>query len=677
MAGNHKGGGIKSLALAHVEKVVIAVVALAAAYLVWASMGVEGMEDSPGDLTQLVSNTEEAYKRASWASAPEENKKEFRPIDSGNLADLPAGAYASADKRGLSRPAVPPVIDRTDPKLLPPQDLEATALTGIFAFVDEETLRERERERQREEQRRAKELEQQRKEGGELFGGGRGGPGGEMPGQELVDEQGRKRRPAPGMTRPAGVPTQGDELFKAMSVACVVAKAPSKEQFAIFQQTLEEAKGYDPGADYPDYIALQAERAEVTGDDDAELKWETVRFGDAVRGEGRAVLDASATLQRAFQKWIPWPEQLVDSRYGHRVLTMPLPPLVGQAWKPAEVVHSDAPLQAETDLAERKAQRNPQQEATEETPEGEIVVGDAAGGRGGRFGGGGYGGGEFGGGEYGGYGGPGGGYGGGEFGGGEYGGGGGAMAFGEGYDPDIPFKMIRIFDFNVQPGRQYVYRVRLVLRDPNHNVPDSALAREVIDRRKDLSTSQREYRKTEWSEPTSVVSVPMAGDVFVIGAKPASARSGEGTVDLLVQTYKLDESRRAIKAATEESFFLGSVMNLTADAEVLSSDGRWIVQHDDFQFRTDLTLCDFRGGKELPGDHTEPVSVLLMDASGKLITHNSLDDAEAIQRHRDAYSETNQGNFGGGYGGGGYGGEYGGGEYGGGEFGGGEFGGRR
>lgn len=700
MAGNHKGGGLKSLLLAHVEKVVVALVAAAAAYLVWASLGVEGIEKAPGDLTQLVSATSGSYDRSPLSEVPEENWFEYRPIASGSLEDLPETAYVPSDLRGLSRPTAPPVIDRTDPKLLAPLELEASAVTGIFAVVDEETIREREREERRREERREREARENRNQGGELFGGaaeyaGRGGATGE----ELVDEKGRKRRPAPGMARPAGVATQGDELYKTMSVACVVAKAPSKEQLEIYKRAFEEARGgFDPSVQFPQYLALRAERAEITGDDDAELEWKAVRFGDGIRGQGVSVLDRR--IQEAVQKWLPWPEQIVDARYGHPILTMPLAPLVAQSWKASEVVHSDAPLQAETDRAERKAERNPEEEKpTEEIAEGEIAVGgggDPRGGFGGEYGGMRGMGGEYGGrggrgggfgGEYGGRGGMGGGYGG-EYGGmggmrgmgGEYGGmggggfGGGGMgpsAFGDSYDPEIPFKMIRFFDFDVEPGRQYKYRIRLVLRDPNDRVDERDLAKEVIERRSQLKGRQKEYRQTEWSEPSGIVSVPMAGDVFVVSAKPAGRRAGsEGEVNLLVQSYKLDETRRAIKGATEETFRRGSVMNLTTDAEVLSSDGRWIVQHDDFQFHTGLTLVDFRGGGKLTGDLTEPVSVLLMDATGKLLTHNSLDDSEAVQRHTEAYSESDQtGGFGGGYGG-----EFGGGEYG---RGGGEYGGRR
>lgn len=684
MAGNHKGGGLKKLVLSHCEKAVAMVIVGLAAYLAYASLGVEGIDKSPSDLTTLASNTEAAFRDFSIDDVPKEDlQEEFKtayPIASGKLADLPSDAYIS--RVGLASPPVPPTIDRTDPKLLAASDLEGTAVTGIFAFESEEVRRRRELERKRKEAERRKAAEKAREEGGErnlLRGGGAPGRDGEG-----VDDRGRKIRPVPGRVAKVGVPTQGDELFETYSVACVLAKAPIGEQYKLYEAAFKDARGgMDPGADVPQYIGLYAERAEIRGDGE-ELEWEPVRFRNSIKPSEPVKYLSNSQVPKIVADWIPWPEPLVDGRYQHPILTMELPPLVQQSWGP-EVVHSAAPLQVETDALEAE------EENVEEDPEDEeeAVEGDEfrrrrspsgaglAGGRSGRGArgsesGGGYGGG---GGEYG------GGYGGGEYGGGggEYGGGGGYGGRGGSsrsgsvaeftYDPDVPFAMVRVWDFSVLPGRQYRYRVKLVMEDPNSSAEPRTLAPEVVTR---IEAKRRRDSplKTEWSEPSPIISVPMAGDTFVDSAKLPSGNNvyAEGTVDLLVQSYSLDEDRRAIKAGVEKTFSRGAVMNFKEDAEVVTPDGRSIREVDSFEFYTGLTLVDFRGGDELGGKLKAPVGVLIMDSGGRLSVRSELDDRDAIEAHRATFDESagkGRGGGGGGYGGGEYGGGYGGGEYGG------------
>jgi hypothetical protein len=165
----------------------------------------------------------------------------------------------------------------------------------------------------------------------------------------------------------------------------------------------------------------------------------------------------------------------------------------------------------------------------------------------------------------------------------------------------------------------------------------------------------------------------MAGDAFVVGAKLPSGRgaTAEGSLDLLVQSYSIDEDRRAVKASLLRPAKVGSVLNFTKDAEVVSPDGRYLVSMKGFPFTTGLTVVDFRGGEELPGKKTAPVSALMMDAGGRLFIHDQLSDKKAVDTYRAVYEGEGDAAYGGG---GGYGGEYGG-RGGGGEYGG-EFGGR-
>ena len=76
------------------------------------------------------------------------------------------------------------------------------------------------------------------------------------------------------------------------------------------------------------------------------------------------------------------------------------------------------------------------------------------------------------------------------------------------------YKLLRFFDFNVEPGKQYVYRVRLALLNPNHSVKPAVL------KNPDLA-KQQPYLITKWSDPSNSVSVPYDTRVLAVAVKPA------------------------------------------------------------------------------------------------------------------------------------------------------------
>ena len=83
---------------------------------------------------------------------------------------------------------------------------------------------------------------------------------------------------------------------------------------------------------------------------------------------------------------------------------------------------------------------------------------------------------------------------------------------GEGLDREqsSPYKLFRFFDFTVEPGKQYRYRVQLWWSNPNVGIPRQYLA--------NADDSKETWVKTDWSLPTEPVTVPrdsrvLAGEV--------------------------------------------------------------------------------------------------------------------------------------------------------------------
>src|SRR6185312_4963931 len=107
--------------------------------------------------------------------------------------------------------------------------------------------------------------------------------------------------------------------------------------------------------------------------------------------------------------------------------------------------------------------------------------------------------------------------------------------------------LFRFFDFTVEPGKKYKYRVRLVLSDANYNVPDNMLAASVLDRHRQESqaakakgSSRQDIRMIEkWSDPTPTVGIPLSGDVKLVDVKIPSGDkvNDEPSAQLLVSSF--------------------------------------------------------------------------------------------------------------------------------------------
>ncbi|TWT73554.1 hypothetical protein Pla123a_38900 [Posidoniimonas polymericola] len=676
-------GFAKALLLNHGEKIGMAIFGGAAAYLLYASLGAEGIQDDPADLTRIVQTATSNINNFTAADAPDpaedpENGIQIADTWQPRLStEVPIDAY---EARGVwGSPPVPPIVLRSDPLMLPAVDLEGFGGTAPLATMDEETRKRRMEEEIRREAEREKERELERErstvaeEGGR--GGGRGG-GGERGfggyGGETGEQEGRRQAPTTNR-RGMGVQLSGDERVDLKSYACVTAIAPIGDQYELYKDAFRDALGYSYERDRPQYLGYYVQRKEVGAGPDAE--WTDVRFRDASTNRPMDFVSA-VSIQRATQSWVPGMAPLVDSRYYHPSMTFPLPPIVGKAFG-REVVHSAVPLQMETDAKNALEESSP----TDDAPVGNTpsdLLSAVEGGRGGEFGGG-YGGGrggEFGGGYGGGYGGGmggefGGGYGGGrggEFGGG-YGGGRGGE-FGGGYGGEMgggygggmganrmggefvisagaPNVMVRFFDFTVKPGKRYRYRIQMLLADPNAapGVTLNQLDRETKERVAALGKDTAvKFRKTEWSEPSKIISVPAAGEVYVASVKPAPVGRAnvEPTADLLVKSYDIDAGNRARQAEQIMTFSRGAVLNRTVeDIEIL--DKNWLVKIDEFKFKTNVTLLDIEGGDKISREVTSPGRVLLMDASGRLYVQDEFSSKSDVEMHKLIFAEEERG----------------------------------
>jgi hypothetical protein len=314
---------------------------------------------------------------------------------------------------------------------------------------------------------------------------------------------------------------------------------------------------------------------------------------------------------------------------------------------------------------------------------------------------------------------------GGGYGGGGYGGGYGAgqQQFDESGFPVNPvaYKLFRFFDYTVDQGKAYKYRVQLSVEDPNFpSEPMMAaraaeLDRSVVNRLKALhpngieSVESRIYwRLTDWSEESDVIRV--GSDERVIAGKvrapaPKSVKVNnqsvayenpdlEPEVDLIVVDF--DGKETGDIPAEKTGVKRGSMANFRSDAERIDVVKMQLKEVKAHQFNSNVLVVDIMGGEALPGGRdskdrlSAPGEALLMTPTGKLVTHSELKESRDYYYNifpketkwgADGYGPgaeedtagrgRGRGNSGygsggsGGYGGGGYGrGGYGGGGYG-------------
>jgi hypothetical protein len=247
-----------------------------------------------------------------------------------------------------------------------------------------------------------------------------------------------------------------------------------------------------------------------------------------------------------------------------------------------------------------------------------------------------------------------------EMGGGEFRGGagigGGAMMPGQvtSLPRGVDFYLLRFFDFTVEPGKKYKYRVRLALVDPNQGLPDNVLEQAVQNRlRKEWQVAREKFKDKarkptirfldDYSEPSPTVGIPLAGSVWLAeaAAKNEKLHNDEPTATVWAETFEIDNDGMAINVAQEEQVRRGGIVNLE-DVEKFSN-GVWVDEFEDsHKLETGYTLLDVAGAERLGKDMTAPARILLMGPAGELVIRSEPDDRTAVSRLRLIFTEPNK-----------------------------------
>ncbi|MEX2559466.1 MAG: hypothetical protein WD403_06095, partial [Pirellulales bacterium] len=184
----------------------------------------------------------------------------------------------------------------------------------------------------------------------------------------------------------------------------------------------------------------------------------------------------------------------------------------------------------------------------------------------------------------------------------------------------IEYKQFRFFDFTVEPGKTYRYRVRLVLRNPNHGVPARYLENQ------DLAVG--ETRLTEWSEPTEKVFVPHGSEILAGEVNPASG-SRDAMVSLMVSQF---EKEKGVEVARLFNVPRGTFANFSEEVPVPSPKGD--PSMGEARFATDSLIVDFIGGERLVlggKSKKSPGRLLVLGPDGNLAIRSQVKDLTGFE----------------------------------------------
>jgi hypothetical protein len=390
--------------------------------------------------------------------------------------------------------------------------------------------------------------------------------------------------------------------FEGRFFVAITGLVPYKKQFDIYQAAFDGTAEYNAERDVPKYFGLEIERAEVNA--------------DGTLGQWVA-LKTVAGMKQEPMRWSGRAEERAEQDYILPMMAMDIPPIAMRDVTPW-AVHPSIPKVDLLESGGRAVEERKDEAAVAPTDELKWGSADSASGEKregvmhepGRR--------EPTGAED------------------------SAYPSGEAAEPLLKVEngMLRYFDFTVEPGKAYAYRVQAVLEDPNNpedgaRPSDASCEPTVIVRRKEASEP---IRTTPFSEPSSTVRVP-SGNVVLAGSVNAPIEVAVGPNKVRIPRRPTDEptvkvlalawdSKGPYDAVIQTDVARGAVVNGVADAEAIDPSVQRVRMLKQYRYQTDTMVLDIYGGSKIKSsdDLTAPGYMLVMDPYGRLQFRGEMED---------------------------------------------------
>jgi hypothetical protein len=604
-------GGIKSLFAQHVEKVALGIAVLLVFLFIYFGMGHQPLDEDrqPAALQRSVSRADQNIKKSTII--PEIRAKEitdptYAPQAKETVAPVDASVYAIGP---FNKALVEELEPRLDPHLKPVEKIEVRP--GVIAALATVPDAARPGGLGAPPPRRGGAF-------GDLVGGGEGDEVTPVLREDQLDALN------------VGFAPDGKAVAQGAAFVVVRGRVPIVDQQEEYERCFKGKMGdvsrsaEGPSRDYPNYIYFYVERQEV------DAQGNPVETGKTA--DGQPIYWVRLNTRAGKDRVDSWPavEEPADPLYVDAALTMPPPPVLLQDFT-EYVLHSDVPRHVVDAGPEPGPEPTPR--GGEDVPRPDIPVMDIPGAdippRGFE--------------------------------------GGGLPAEDEG--PVAPhgaaievakiaeYRLFRFYDFDVHPAKQYRYRVKLLLEDPNNPreerlAPDiRTLHESVVERLSQQKAADAAkarptrtfWRETEWSEPSDVVGFPPVRRVLaggVVGPKTIDDPAGRFQIRTKEAVAKvmalLWDGRQALWVpGVIDELYRGSVANATKDAWVLDPVEHSLRKLPKYTFNTGYAVGDIHGGEPLPivanrkSKLTAPGEVLMFAEDGSLQVRSEFDDAQS------------------------------------------------
>ena len=198
----------------------------------------------------------------------------------------------------------------------------------------------------------------------------------------------------------------------------------------------------------------------------------------------------------------------------------------------------------------------------------------------------------------------------------------------EGTERDKPqaiptYKLFRFFDTKVEGGKQYRYRIKLVLKNPNYNVKSEYVESEAI--------TVNPFIEGDWSQPSPVAEVPLDTRIYCIGARTERPSQTAPKLDdfagplgqLMILKFDEVKGLEISKNLSKENAQPGMVLNFFNTDFNNQSEDSFREQPGVANFVTNDVVLDFscktkQTGALFTGLPMPPARALLMSHDGKV-----------------------------------------------------------
>lgn len=571
----------KELFIEHVEKAVLVVMGICLIMFIFSSIGREKLppEREPDRLTLQSDNARQHIEKSSF----EKEKEKIRPPDAvvyeQSVQRDPVDLATYNTRVEILPPIVKSKVLRDEPIYLPLADLQVGVGFGSIATMDPNVADEAIKFKRKNQPGAMEDMQ--------------------MPEEaaRVVDRQVRK-----------GAKAGKDDKLVVKYWAIVTGLVPVRKQKEEYTKTFESAVNYEPEQDIPKYVGFLIERAEVSSGDLQNLKWTAIQRNEEFR--------------------LSWTEEMQDPvmmDYVTPTFVDPLAPLVGEEWG-TYVGHPKIPFEPKQNQFGGRGmmpgRRGPMG--------GEMFEGRGIGGRGfegeGGFGAGGVGAegeedvGDF--------------------------VQGGQVKRQQAVEEEGPEErrrkqevvanvwnkgaekpvkgvdhlLFRYCDFSVEPGKQYVYRVKIGLSNPNRGMPVRFLKRPEL--------ADPKPKGTEFSAVSPIALIPYGDRILAGPVTPATVLKEPTGKIRIVQVN--DTVGAAVPLEAEVS--RGSLANFQSKDTEYIDPRTGEVTDINANFATDSVVVDLRGGRPVlyrEKQVTEPGEMLLFTRTGQLLAMNEFDDEDA------------------------------------------------